>query len=106
MADIRYADTVVLGGGTAGAAVAGRLAQNSDRSILLLEAGPDYGALDRNRWPPDWLNARSLPVSHDWGYTNASSTGRPSHPLERARVSDWGTDCGVACRLDGAPHAH
>ena len=36
----KFADTVVIGGGTAGAAVAGLLAQHSDQSVLLLEAGP------------------------------------------------------------------
>lgn len=81
-----YADTVVVGGGTAGAAVAGRLAQNSDRSVLLIEAGPDYGTFDQQGWPPELLDARSLPTTHDWGYANGSSTGRPHHPLERARV--------------------
>jgi choline dehydrogenase len=86
MPKVRYADTVVVGGGTAGAAVASRLAQTSSRSVLLLEAGPDYGAFNQNRWPADLLDARSLPLSHDWGYTNASTTGRPQHLLERARV--------------------
>ena len=38
---LRYTDTVVIGGGTAGAAVAGLLAERGDRSVLLLEAGPD-----------------------------------------------------------------
>jgi choline dehydrogenase len=36
-------DTIVAGGGTAGAVVAGRLAARSGERILLLEAGPDYG---------------------------------------------------------------
>jgi choline dehydrogenase len=86
MADRIYADTVVVGGGTAGAAVAGRLAAGSSRSVILLEAGPDYGPFDKSTWPPELLNAGSLPLSHDWGYTNAAATGRPNHLLERARV--------------------
>jgi choline dehydrogenase len=86
MPNVRYADTVVVGGGTAGAAVAARLIQNSNRSVLLLESGPDYGAFDSNQWPKGLLDARSLPTGHDWGYTNGSSTGRPNHLLERARV--------------------
>ncbi len=82
----RDADTVVVGGGTAGAAVAGRLARRSDRSVLLVEAGPDYGPFDPQTWPADLLDARQLPASHGWGYTSAAVNALPNHPLERARV--------------------
>jgi len=47
----KFADTVVIGGGTAGAAVAGLLAQHSDQSVLLIEAGPEYGPFAAVRWP-------------------------------------------------------
>ena len=63
------ADTIVVGGGTAGSVVAGRLAAGSSASTLLLEAGPDYGPSDSGRWPGDLLDARSFASSHDWGYT-------------------------------------
>ena len=86
MAEHVYADTVVIGGGTAGAAVAARLAQDGLQSVLLIESGPDYGAFAEQRWPPQLLDARSLPGGHDWGYLNGAGTGRPGHPLERARV--------------------
>jgi choline dehydrogenase len=36
------AAVVVVGGGTAGAIVAARVAERGDRSVLLLEAGPDF----------------------------------------------------------------
>ena len=63
------ADIVVVGGGTAGAVVAGLAAELSDASVVLLEAGPDYGPLDSGRWPADLLDAATLAmVSHDWGY--------------------------------------
>ena len=62
-------DTIVAGGGTAGAAVAGRLAEGSAEHTLLLEAGPDYGPASSGRWPRDLLDATSVASSHDWGYT-------------------------------------
>ena len=86
MAEHLYADTVVIGGGTAGAAVAARLVQATSQSVMLIESGPDYGAFADGRWPSSLLDARSLPGGHDWGYTNAARTGRPGHLLERARV--------------------
>ena len=86
MAEHLYADTVVIGGGTAGAAVAARLVQGTSQTVLLIESGPDYGAFAEQRWPAQLLDARSLPGGHDWGYVNDASTGRPGHPLERARV--------------------
>ena len=81
-----HADTVILGGGTAGAAVAGLLAERSDESILLLEAGPDYGALADGHWPADLIDARALSYSHDWGYDSGSTYPDRVIPFERARV--------------------
>jgi choline dehydrogenase len=86
MAEHLAADTVVIGGGTAGAAVAARLVQGTSESVMLLESGPDYGAFAEQRWPSPLLDARSLPGGHDWGYVNGASNGRPGHLLERARV--------------------
>ena len=86
MAEHLYADTVVIGGGTAGAAVAARLVQGTSETVLLIESGPDYGPFAEQGWPAPLLDARSLPGGHDWDYVNGASTGRPGHPLERARV--------------------
>jgi choline dehydrogenase len=82
-----YADVVVLGGGTAGSVVAGRLAARGDRSVLVLEAGPDYGPYDAGGWPEPLLDARVLPPpSHDWEYTSAAHHGTENMRLDRARV--------------------
>ena len=54
--------------------------------MLLLEAGPDYGAFAEGRWPADLLEARTIPVSHDWGYTSGDELPGRELAYERARV--------------------
>jgi choline dehydrogenase len=77
-------DVLVVGGGTAGAVVAGRLVEAGLR-VQVLEAGPDYGTLSGGRWPDELLDARTLPVLHDWGYVGPGAM-RPVLRFERARV--------------------
>jgi choline dehydrogenase len=63
----RSYDVLVLGGGAAGCALAARLSENPDRSVCLVEAGPDYGHYDEGLWPEDLLDARWLALdSHRW----------------------------------------
>ncbi|WIM92818.1 GMC family oxidoreductase N-terminal domain-containing protein [Actinoplanes oblitus] len=86
-----YADYVVVGAGSAGCAVASRLSERGDRSVLLLEAGgwdtreeihrvdlPSTTAL----WTADWA------PTIDWGYRTepeAALAGRRI-PVARGRV--------------------
>jgi choline dehydrogenase len=78
------ADTIVVGAGTAGAVVAGRLAASASASTLLLEAGPDYGPASSGRWPRELLDATKVASTHDWGYTGEFG-GQVIH-FGRARV--------------------
>ena len=80
------AEIIVVGGGTSGAVVAGRLAAESGKTVLVLEAGPDYGALDSGRWPSELVDARALANTHDWGYSSRSADGTTEIVCERARV--------------------
>lgn len=61
-------DVVVIGGGSAGCAAAGVLCRHSNLRVCLIEAGPDYGAQARGRWPAELLDPRRRPETHDWGY--------------------------------------
>ncbi len=73
------ADVLVLGGGTAGCVLAARLSEDPGRSVLLIEAGPDYGRHDDGGWPTEMLDPRSPPDTHDWDPEGELS-------LARARV--------------------
>ena len=81
-----FADTVVIGGGTAGAAIAGLLAEHSEQSVLLIEAGPDYGSFAAGRWPADLIDAGAIPTTHDWGYDSGEQYKPRVIGFERARV--------------------
>ena len=54
-------DVVIVGGGSAGCTLAARLSEDPNRSVLLLEAGPDY---------PDF---ELLPDEIKYGYNNGAS---------------------------------
>ena len=84
MAEYQF-DVVIVGGGSAGCAVAGRLCTTTDLRVCLIEAGPDYGPVGEGYWPNDLTDVRILPTSHDWGYAEERNDGSLI-PEPRAKV--------------------
>ncbi|KAL7943585.1 hypothetical protein V8C42DRAFT_97672 [Trichoderma barbatum] len=82
--NLRVYDYVVVGGGTAGSALATRLSQGlPDRTILLIEAGPE--ALDEDRINIPGMKGSTLGTIYDWNFTTVPQTGLNGRVLGASR---------------------
>jgi choline dehydrogenase len=95
-------DTVVVGAGSAGAALAARLSEDPAHHVLLVEAGPDLGP--RNRLPAAILDARSpITTDYDWGYQSEPDHAGRSIPLPRAKLVGGCSATNAVFALRGSP---
>jgi choline dehydrogenase len=75
-------DVVIVGGGAAGSVVAARLSEDSSRSVLLLEAGPDL----RADVPAEMRNGWTMTRDFDWGLTSESDERGVVENLRRGKL--------------------
>ncbi|HEY7293414.1 MAG TPA: FAD-dependent oxidoreductase, partial [Dehalococcoidia bacterium] len=98
---MRYG-AIVVGAGSAGSVIAARLSENAQRSVLLLEAGPDYAGIEST--PADVLEGRWNSMRpHDWRFrAHHSQVGRP-HLMPRGRVVGGSSAVNTTIALRGVP---
>jgi len=100
-------DVIVVGSGSGGATVATRLSEDPGRSVLLLEAGPDYPNIDT--LPIDLKinhgTGTDLAVGgdHDWQFTGTATSVAPPMSVPRGRVTGGTSAINGSVFLRGLP---
>jgi choline dehydrogenase len=93
-------DDIIIGAGSSGAVVAARLSEDSSRSALLLEAGPDYRTIEET--PHDLLRTLLSFANHDWGW-KARATPKREIVYTRGKVTGGCSAVNASIAIRGAP---
>ncbi|KAF5351054.1 hypothetical protein D9756_008218 [Leucocoprinus leucothites] len=76
-------DFIIVGGGTAGSVLAGRLTENPKFNVLVIEAGPNNEGVMESIIPG--LQARLPHSRYDWNYTTVPIKGLNNRPVDYPR---------------------
>src|SRR6185295_2708586 len=94
-------DVIVVGAGSSGCAIAARASENPNRTVLLVEAGPDYS--DISKTPFDLYNGHTNSLSaHDWKFAHFPTRQRELR-FPRGRVVGGSSAVNTAIALHGMP---
>jgi choline dehydrogenase len=93
-------DDIIVGAGSSGAVLTARLSEDPNRSVLLLEAGPDYRTIDET--PNDLLRSSISFADHDWGWAAQATPQREIH-LWRGEVTGGCSAINASVAIRGVP---